>query len=143
MWAFGRVPLAISARCYHARAHGLAKDSCQFVCEKDADGLGVDTLDGAQFLAVNGVQTLSFSYANLIHEVGDLVADGVASLRLSPHSCDMVAVAETFRGVIDGRLDGEEGLARLEGLGVGAPFSNGFLHGVAGATQMPQLGGSA
>jgi collagenase-like PrtC family protease len=30
---FGRVSLALSARCYHARAHGRSKDSCQFVCE--------------------------------------------------------------------------------------------------------------
>ncbi|MBT3237323.1 MAG: U32 family peptidase, partial [Rhodospirillaceae bacterium] len=29
---FGRLPLAISARCYHARAHGLHKDGCQYVC---------------------------------------------------------------------------------------------------------------
>lgn len=26
VWAFGRLPLAISARCYHARIQGLAKD---------------------------------------------------------------------------------------------------------------------
>ena len=26
VWAFGRLPLAISGRCYHARVHGLAKD---------------------------------------------------------------------------------------------------------------------
>jgi collagenase-like PrtC family protease len=25
---FGRLPLALSARCYHARAHGRTKDSC-------------------------------------------------------------------------------------------------------------------
>jgi collagenase-like PrtC family protease len=28
---FGRLPLALSARCYHARAHGRAKDTYQFV----------------------------------------------------------------------------------------------------------------
>jgi collagenase-like PrtC family protease len=133
VWAFGRIPLAISARCYHARAHKLSKDSCQFVCERDADGLGVDTLDGARFLAVNGVQTLSFAYGNLIREVAGLVADGVASLRLSPHTCDMVAVARTFSAVLQGRLGGDEGMARLEALGLDAPFSNGFLRGAAGA----------
>lgn len=26
VWAYGRVPLAISARCYHARVHGLTKN---------------------------------------------------------------------------------------------------------------------
>jgi collagenase-like PrtC family protease len=55
---FGRVPLALSARCYHARAHGRTKDSCQFVCDNDPEGLELDTLDGRPFLAVNGIQTL-------------------------------------------------------------------------------------
>jgi O2-independent ubiquinone biosynthesis protein UbiV len=56
LFAFGRLPLAMSGRCYHARLHGLHKDSCQFTCEKDPDGLAVDTLDGQEFLAINGVQ---------------------------------------------------------------------------------------
>lgn len=30
--AFGRLPLALSARCYHARSRGLSKDGCQYVC---------------------------------------------------------------------------------------------------------------
>ena len=43
---FGRQPLSISMRCYHARAYGLTKDACQFVCELDPDGLAADQLDG-------------------------------------------------------------------------------------------------
>ncbi len=43
---FGRMPLAISARCYHARAHGLHKSKCQFVCADDLNGMNVETLDG-------------------------------------------------------------------------------------------------
>src|SRR5690606_18938147 len=62
VFAWGRSPLAISARCYHARVHGLTKDGCQFVCGEDPDGLDVDTLDGQAFLSINGVQTLSRSY---------------------------------------------------------------------------------
>lgn len=133
VWAFGRVPLAISARCYHARAHNLSKDSCQFVCDRDADGLSVDTLDGRGFLAINGVQTLSFTYSNLIREVADLAADGVASFRLSPHTCDMIAVSKTFHAVLRGELAADEAMARLGELGIGAPFSSGFVHGAAGA----------
>ena len=38
VFAFGRMPLAISARCFHARAHHLHKDGCQFVCGNDPDG---------------------------------------------------------------------------------------------------------
>ena len=32
VWSHGRLPLAISGRCYHARLHDRIKDSCQFVC---------------------------------------------------------------------------------------------------------------
>lgn len=133
VWAFGRIPLAISARCYHARAHKLSKDSCQFVCGNDLDGLAVETLDDRGFLAINGVQTLSYTYANLIREVADLAGNGVGSFRLSPHTCDMVAVAQTFSSVLRGNLDCDEAMVRLEELRIGAPFSNGFLRGSAGA----------
>ncbi|KAB2917364.1 MAG: U32 family peptidase [Hyphomicrobiaceae bacterium] len=133
VWAFGRVPLAISARCYHARVHNLTKDSCQFVCERDADGLTVETLDAQGFLAINGVQTLSHTYCNVIDDVVDLARTGVASFRLSPHSCDMVAVATTFRSVLAGKLGADEAMHQLSELKTGAPFSNGFVHGTAGA----------
>jgi collagenase-like PrtC family protease len=133
VWAFGRIPLAISARCYHARAHKLTKDACQFVCGNDPDGLKVETLDGRGFLAINGVQTLSHAYGNLIREAADLAEEGVSSFRMSPHSCDMVAVAEAFTAVLGGKLGCDEAMARLEALGIDAPFANGFVHGVAGA----------
>ena len=38
VFAFGKVPLAISARCAHARLKALTKDNCQFVCGEDPDG---------------------------------------------------------------------------------------------------------
>lgn len=133
VFAFGRVPLAISARCYHARAHGLAKDNCRFVCARDPDGMTVDTLDGERFLAVNGLQTLSHGYANLIEDAPRLARMGVAALRLSPQRCDMVAVARTFRAVLDGRMEPAEGRAALARLYPAAPFVNGFLHGRPGA----------
>ena len=132
-WAFGRVPLAISGRCYHARIHGLAKDSCQFVCGEDPDGVKVETLDGENFLTINGVQTLSFTYCNLLADLDRLRAVGVTSFRLSPHSCDMVAVAETFRQVLDGLSDAEEATGVLAKLVPEATFSNGFLAGIEGA----------
>jgi collagenase-like PrtC family protease len=136
IWAFGRVPLAISGRCYHARVHGLAKDNCQFVCAEDPDGLKVATLDGGEFLAINGVQTLSFTYCNLLADLDRLQAAGVTSFRLSPHSCDMVAVAEIFRKVLDGLSDASEAAPALAQLLPGAAFSNGFLAGIEGAAYM-------
>ena len=94
---FGRVGLALSARCYHARAHGRTKDSCQFVCNEDPDGMTLRTLEDKPFLTVNGIQTLSHDYLNLAGELAELQDMGVARFRLSPHSCDMVEVAKVFR----------------------------------------------
>ncbi len=133
VFAFGRLPLAVSARCYHARVEGLAKDSCQFVCEKDLDGRDVDTLDGQKFLAINGIQTMSQSWANLAGDIPALLKAGVTSFRLSPQTCDMVAVARTFRAVLDGDETPAEAMEMLSGIAPRAIFSNGFLHGEAGA----------
>jgi collagenase-like PrtC family protease len=133
---FGRLPLAISARCYHARIQGLAKDSCQFVCGQDPDGLAVDTLDGEHFLAVNGVQTLSSTYADLLGDLAALSRAGIRSLRLSPHSCDMVAVAQIFHDAAEGRCAPAEAKRRLSAELPAAAFSNGFLHGKPGWRQL-------
>ena len=113
---FGRTPLAISARCYHARAQGLHRNNCQYVCEADRDGMALDTLDGRPFLAVNGTQTLSFGIGNLAGELAALRAMGIGRFRLSPQDLDMVAVAEAFRAVLDGRLEPDAALERLAGL---------------------------
>jgi len=129
---FGRVGLALSARCYHARAHGRSKDSCQFICNVDPDGMTLRTLEDKPFLTVNGIQTLSHDYLNLIGELADLQAMGVTRFRLSPHSCDMVEVATIFRGVLDRRISATEAGARLDGIKIEAPFSNGFYYGKPG-----------
>lgn len=131
VWGFGRIPLAISARCYHARVHKLAKDGCQFVCGEDPDGLPVRTLDGRGFLSANGVQTLSHTYASALGDLPRLAAIGVASCRLSPQAVDMIAVARLFRDVADGRRELGAAERELEALAP-APLSNGFLHGVPG-----------
>ena len=140
---FGRQSLALSARCYHARAHGRTKDTCRFVCENDPDGLVLATLEGKPFLVANGVQTLSQEYLNLAQEIPALKAAGVTRFRLSPHSCDMVQVATAFRGVLDGALSVEDALARLGELPLEAPFSNGFHHGRPGHGWTAQTGASA
>lgn len=130
--AFGRLPLAISARCAHARAKGHTKDNCQFVCGEEPDGLDVDTLDGQPFLTVNGVQTMSRHCQVLLADMPALARMGITHLRLSPQDCDMAAVAGIYADVRDGRRTAEEGLAALRGIYAAAPYSNGFLHGVAG-----------
>lgn len=134
VFAFGRVPLAISARCYHARLHKLAKDNCRFVCEQDPDGLVVTTLDNEAFLTMNGVQTLSHGCSNLLGDLDRLTQSGVRSLRLSPQACDMVAVSEQFQAVLAGRVEAGAARDRLREIYPDVPFANGFLHGAPGAS---------
>jgi collagenase-like PrtC family protease len=129
---FGRLPLALSARCYHARSHGRNKDSCQYVCGEDPDGMVVETIDGQPFLAVNGIQSLSYTFGNLIGELAALSAMGIGRFRLSPHDTDMVAVASRFRDVIDGRAEPGAALEDLAALVPQGSFSNGFYHGIEG-----------
>lgn len=129
---YGRVPLALSARCYHARAHGRVKDNCEFVCGQDPDGMALRTLDEQTFLVINGTQTLSHACLNLAGEMASMVEMGVDVLRLSPHSHDMVLVARLFRDVLDGSRTPADVTARLAETGLDAPFCNGFHHGAAG-----------
>lgn len=132
LFAFGRLPLAHSGRCYHARQHGLTKDSCQYVCERDPDGASIETLDGEPLLAYNGVQTLSHSVQVCPLDADALADAGIGALRLSPHSVDMVAVAQAFRDHLDGRLDSEPFVSRLKDHLPGWPISNGYIAGRAG-----------
>lgn len=132
--AFGRLPLALSGRCYHARHHGLHKDACQFVCDRDPDGLRLDTLEGSPFLAVNGVQTLSDGVQLVDSNSQELAAAGVGALRLSPHTMDMVAVARTYRAFLDGRIDAVDLRARIREAGPPGPLINGYLKGAPGMT---------
>jgi collagenase-like PrtC family protease len=137
---YGRMPLALSARCYHARAHGRVKDTCEFVCGQDDDGLVLETLESRPMLVVNGVQTLSYTCLNLVRELESMTTHGIDAFRLSPHRHDMVAVARTFRAVLDGELAAGAALERLRAGGPGVPFCNGFYHHRAGAAWVDAAG---
>jgi collagenase-like PrtC family protease len=133
---FGRLPLAISARCYHARAHKLHKDGCQYICDKDPDGLVVDTVEGQNFLTINGLQTLSFTYCNLMAELTELSQMNIHNFRLSPHDTDMVKVADIYRDCLDQKTDFQEANDLLEDELFMAEFSNGFYHNAAGVLKI-------
>lgn len=129
---FGRQPLSVAMRCYHARSHDLTKDHCQLVCALDADGLTARTIDGVEILTINGTQTLSHGYGVLLAELDSLLEAGVTHFRLSPHNLDMVQVAELYRDVLDGKRSATDALRTLQSMTGGIPFVNGFLHGREG-----------
>lgn len=130
--AFGRVSLALSARCYHARAHDRIKDNCQFVCEKDADGMDLATRSGMPFLAINGIQTLSHRCLDLSDSMAALAEAGVSAFRLSPQTADMVLVATLYRRLLDRKIDPGEAQADLAAMALPGPMMNGFVHRQAG-----------
>ena len=129
---FGRMPLALSSRCYHARADKLSKDNCQFVCGKDVDGMTLHTLENKPFLAINGVQTLSDSYINLLKELQPMKDAGVTYFRLSPHNCDMVKIIDLYRETLTRKITAAEASRKLCKLLPKEKFSNGYFYGLAG-----------
>ena len=132
LFAFGRTPLAISARCYHARRHGLHKDGCKFLCAQDPDGMAASTFEGQPFLAVNGVQTLSHAY-QCLDASREAVADaGVGALRLSPHSGDMIALARAFRAYEREKIGPDDLRHAAREVAGAASLASGYLRGEAG-----------
>jgi O2-independent ubiquinone biosynthesis protein UbiV len=127
-WAFGRLPLAFSARCFTARHHRLPKDDCGYRCLADPDGLLLSSSEGQPFLVLNGTQTQSAAVQNLLGEAAALRAAGVGALRLSPCAQGFDRVVADFDAVFNqGEAPG--GLAQgWGGQGVPGPFGNGYPH---------------
>lgn len=128
VFAFGRLPLAMSARCYTARAHDLPKDDCQYRCLDYPDGMTLRTRDAAAFLAINGIQTQSAQTQNLIDDIDEIQQLQVDVLRISPQSRDTIGVIEAFRQRLDGQNIDTSHLEKT--LPVGS--CDGYWHGKAG-----------
>jgi collagenase-like PrtC family protease len=114
VFAYGRMPLAFSARCFTARRHNLQKDNCQFRCLDYPDGLPVKTQEGRPFLVLNGVQTQSAAVCNLLPFLPEFRKLGVGVLRVSPQARHTVEVLSLFRGCVDDTLPIGEALDRLQ-----------------------------
>lgn len=104
VFAHGRLPLAYSARCFTARRYNLQKDNCAFRCIEFPDGLNLKTREGADFLTINGIQTMSARVYHLERELPELAAAGVNLLRLSPQSERMAAIIDAYRARMDNRF---------------------------------------
>ncbi|MDP1529395.1 MAG: U32 family peptidase [Rhodoferax sp.] len=128
VFAYGRLPLAYSARCFTARHYNLPKDDCQFRCLDHPDGLPLATREGAPFLTLNGIQTQSASVYTLIGELPALRELDIASLRLSPQSRHMGRVVEAFQAALAGEREAASALARI----MPGPPVDGYWHGRAG-----------
>ncbi len=134
VFAYGRLPLAFSARCFTARRFNLQKENCEYRCGDFPDGLPLKTGDGVPFLILNGIQTQSARVYCLLQELPALRELGVNLLRVSPHSQNMPEVLAVLRACCDGALSPQEALEDLAPLMPEAPC-NGFWHNRAGLEQ--------
>ena len=128
VFAFGKLPLAFSARCFTARHYGLNKDDCQFKCLDHPEAMTLKTREGQPFLAINGIQTMSAQTYNLLAEIPDMRAMGIDIVRLSPQPHHMAEIVAAFdvacrggnpppaapewapEGMVDGYWFGEAGI---------------------------------
>jgi collagenase-like PrtC family protease len=131
VFAYGRLPLAYSARCFTARAHNLPKDDCQYRCLDYPDGLTLSAQDDTRFLALNGIQTQSAHTFNLLSELDRMKALDVDVVRISPQSRQPLKIIDVYHQCLEGGMDVSEGNAILEKL-MPVGGCNGYWHGEAG-----------
>lgn len=137
LFAFGRMPLAFSARCFTARHHRLKKDACEYRCRDDADGLLLATTERQPFLVLNGIQTQSAALHCLIGEGEAMAAAGVSRVRLSPCSRGFLRALGLFDAVLNAGASVADARAELATLGLPGALVNGYAHRQPGLQAVP------
>jgi len=128
VFAFGRLPLAWSARCFTARARQLPKDNCRQCCLEDPAGLMLSTRDGQDFLVLNGIQTQSARTFNLLNREPGAAID---ILRISAQRTHMQTIIRHFDAWRRGSMDACTVAAELTGTMPGGTC-DGYWRGQAG-----------
>lgn len=140
VFAYGRLPLAASARCFTARYHNLTKDHCEYRCIEHPDGMLLSTQDDQPFLVLNGVQTQSARAQNLLPELDAAAAIGADVLRISPQSRGTAEVVQLFDRASKKEIAADQALAQLNAL-MSSGGCDGYWHGRPGIEYVS--GGSA
>lgn len=135
VFAYGRMPLAFSARCFTARHCNLPKDDCQFRCIEHPDGLLLRTRESENFLVLNGIQTQSAKVYNLLPELGALRDAGVDVVRVSPQAAHTPEILELFHAVMAGQTPVDAALQAMAGL-MPDQACNGYWYGKPGLEQL-------
>jgi collagenase-like PrtC family protease len=128
VFGYGRMPLALSARCFTARRYGLRKDDCEFRCIDHPDGITLRTRENRPFLAINGIQTQSAQRCMLLPELREMIGLGIEVARISPQAQFTDEVIAAFAAVARDMGDPADAPQRWSPEG----FCNGFWHGGAG-----------
>jgi len=134
VFAYGRMPLAFSARCFTARHRNLPKDDCQFSCLAHADGLALRTRESQPFLVLNGTQTQSSRVYNLVSELGQMRELGVDIVRLSPQSHHTEDIVALFHAVLTQQTSPTAALQAMQAM-MPDQTCNGYWYGKPGLDQ--------
>lgn len=103
VFAFGKLALAFSARCFTARHYDLNKDDCQFKCMEHPEGITLKTREGQPFLAINGIQTMSAQSYNLLGQMPEMLKTGIDIVRISPQPQYTPAIVAAFDAARHGK----------------------------------------
>ncbi|GAB3758076.1 U32 family peptidase [Ramlibacter monticola] len=137
VFAFGRLPLAFSARCFTARHLNLPKDDCGFSCIAHPDGQVLRTRENEPFLVLNGIQTQSARVHSLLGDLPSMEKAGVDVVRLSPqsqHMAEIIGLFDEVRGGANPR-SAQEKLQQL----LPDQACNGYWHGRSGMEQIIEV----
>jgi collagenase-like PrtC family protease len=134
VFAYGRMPLAFSARCFTARHHNLPKDDCQFSCLEHADGLSLRTRENENFLVLNGTQTQSSRVCNLLAELDQMRGLGVDVVRVSPQSQHTEDIVALFHSVLHQQTEPSQALQAIQSM-MPDQACNGYWYGKPGLEQ--------
>jgi len=138
VFAWGRMPIAYSARCYTARAHKVPKDACGYCCIDYPDGLMLSTREDEEFLVINGIQTQSAKAQNLVHALHGSTA-GADIFRLSPQSEYTPEVISLFDQTRKGALKADAATEELKALAAN-DLCNGYWFNEAGMASYSATG---
>ena len=131
IFAYGRLPLALSSRCFTARHYDLPKDDCQFKCLDHPVGLKLKTREAQDFLTLNGIQTQSSSVHCLLNEIDEIKSMGVDILRISPQPTGTGDILNAYHELLNQNIDTQTAQQRLKIHSIDA-LCNGYWHGTAG-----------
>jgi collagenase-like PrtC family protease len=131
VFAWGKLPLAFSSRCFTARHYNLKKDSCEFRCLEHPDGMKLATREQQDFLTINGTQTMSASCQSLLPHLAEMAQMGVTAVRISPQSEHTASIVHAFAAAIAGQPVDAAQQAQLS-LAAGGDCVDGYWRGQAG-----------
>ncbi len=94
--SYGHLPLALSARCFTARAENRGKADCQTCCIDYPNGRSLRTQEDQKVFVLNGIQTMSGYCYNLGNDL--ISMQGIVDIvRLSAQSHNTFDVIDDFR----------------------------------------------